>query len=135
MILRQKYNKKLIPPNIWRIFSSFSVCNQVKERRRYRGQVLTSRSHLFSFFRVTLSHTALLNRAAAPEYTSMMWSLISVISFIRITSLTHGKTSVSTRSATCSFMNRCGSFSSFSTCACNSRQSPRCTSCWWFCPP
>ena len=40
MILRQKYNKKLIPPNIWRIFSSFSVCNQVKERRQYRGQVL-----------------------------------------------------------------------------------------------
>ena len=32
MIMRQKYNKMLKPPNVWRIFSSFSVYNQVKER-------------------------------------------------------------------------------------------------------
>ena len=34
LFLRQKYNKKMIPPNVWRIFSSFSVCNQVKEGHR-----------------------------------------------------------------------------------------------------
>ena len=26
MIMRQKYNKILKPPNVWRIFSSFSAC-------------------------------------------------------------------------------------------------------------
>ena len=36
LILRQKYNKKWILPNVWRIFSSFSVGYQVEERRGER---------------------------------------------------------------------------------------------------
>ena len=35
MIMRQKYNKKLIPPNIWRIFSSlFSVIKSKNDEPR-----------------------------------------------------------------------------------------------------